>query len=233
METETFIAYANGSYYRHRLHAARSDRLLPKAPYALTSQAGQLHLIPVPNETTPLADNEIELVVYASGLNFRDVLNHLGLYPGDAGPLGGEAAGVIRRIGKAVTRFKVGDSVFGEVLGGFCTYTRTYEDLLAHLPSHLTYTQAAGLPVVFLTAYYALITCAHLKSGDKVLIHAATGGVGLAAIQLARHCGAIVYATASQPKQAYLRSLGIEHIYDSRRTDFGQQILADTHRCWC
>ena len=176
-----------------------------------------------------LAPHAVEVAVRATGLNFRDVLNALGLYPGDPGPLGGEVAGIVTRIGADVTKFKPGDHVYGECAGGFRSYAITNEFLLAKIPGHLTYNQAAGLPIVYLTSYYGLIELAKIKAGDKVLIHAGSGGVGLAAIQLAKHVGAEIYATASSSKQAYLKALGVVHVYDSRTTDFGKAILADTN----
>ena len=145
-----------------------------------------------------------------------------------SGPLGGEVAGIVTRVGSAVKNFISGDAVFGMSAGGFRSYAITNENLITKLPPGLSFAEAAGLSIVYLTAYEGLIQLAKAKRGDKVLIHAATGGVGLAAIQLAKHIGAEIYATTSKPKQAYLRSMGIQHIYDSRTTEFEKEILADT-----
>jgi acyl transferase domain-containing protein/surfactin synthase thioesterase subunit/NAD(P)-dependent dehydrogenase (short-subunit alcohol dehydrogenase family)/SAM-dependent methyltransferase/acyl carrier protein len=178
------------------------------------------------NVTLPGA-GEVQVEVRAAGLNFRDVLNALGMYPGDAGLLGGEVAGRIVAVGSEVSGFCVGEEVLGFVAGAFASRVNVPTALLAHKPLQISFTEAATIPIAFATVQMAFER-AGLRAGERVLIHAASGGVGLAAIQLARIIGAEIYATASAPKQAYLRSLGIEHIYDSRSTSFAEQILADS-----
>jgi amino acid adenylation domain-containing protein len=171
---------------------------------------------------------QVQVRVRAAGLNFRDVLNALGLYPGEAGPLGGEWAGEVLAVGPGVKAFAPGDGVFG--LGGGCFSSRTNvaAALAAPLPAGLGFAEAATVPVAFCTACYALERLAGLRRGQRVLIHAAAGGVGLAAVQLAVRAGAEVWATASEPKQAYLRSLGVRHVFNSRSTDFAGHIRAAT-----
>ena len=219
--------------YVHRLTTPNKlgELTLPDDAYALVKSnnntlEGLTLELQTPHE---LQDHTVEIAVCATGLNFRDILNALGLYPGDPGPLGGEVAGIVTRVGHGVKAFKPGDAVFGMSAGGFRSYALTHEMLITQLPPSLSFAEAAGLPIVYLTAYEALIQIAKIKRGDKVLIHAGTGGVGIAAIQLAKHIGAEIYATASESKQAYLRSIGIQHIYNSRTTAFGNAILADTH----
>lgn len=173
---------------------------------------------------------EVELRVIATGLNFRDVLKTLGMYPGPAGALGDECSGEIVAVGPGVHQFQVGDRVVGIVPGAFATFVTTRASLLVHLPETLSEEDAAGIPIPFLTADYALNHLAHLQPGQRVLIHAAAGGVGLAAVQLALLAGAEVYATAgSDRKRAFLHSLGIQHVFNSRTLDFADQILEVTN----
>ena len=229
---EPIQAFYNNKIYVHRLTtpAHMHEFTLPEGAYALIKSPDNLidNLTLSPQTEHKLAAHEVEISVCASGLNFRDVLNALGLYPGEPGPLGGEVAGIVRRVGKAVKSFKPGDAVFGLSASGFRSHAITYETLIIKLPKTLSFAQAAGLPIGYLTAFEGLIQLAKLKKGDKVLIHAATGSVGLSAVQLAKQVGAEIYATASSSKQTYLKELGIKHIYDSRSTDFGAQILKDT-----
>jgi NADPH:quinone reductase-like Zn-dependent oxidoreductase/NADP-dependent 3-hydroxy acid dehydrogenase YdfG len=167
--------------------------------------------------------------VRAAGLNFRDVLNVLGMYPGDPGPLGGECAGTIEAVGEGVSGLAVGQEVLALAPASFATFALTRAAFVAPKPSSMSFEEAATIPVVFLTAHYALNHLAKLKSGQRLLIHAASGGVGLAALQLAKRAGAEVFATAGSPaKRSYLESLGVHHVYSSRTLDFAAQIHEDT-----
>lgn len=197
------------------------------ARLAITQRGSLDNLNLAPDDCPQPSVGEVQVAVQAAGLNFRDVLNTLGAYPGDPGPLGGEVAGLVTAVGEGVTDFTVGDRVFGMALGCFATRCNAPASLLVGLPEQVDFAAAATVPVTFCTAQ-AAFNLLGLKRGDKILIHAAAGGVGLAAIQLAQAIGAEIYATASAPKQAYLRQLGVKHIYNSRTTDFGQQILKDT-----
>ena len=174
-----------------------------------------------------LGSGEVQLEIQAAGLNFRDVLDALGMYPGDIGPLGGEVAGVVRAVGAGVDEFTVSDEVVGFAWGAFGNCVNVPACLLAKRQARLRPVEAVTIPIAFTTVQIAF-ELADLKADDRVLIHAASGGVGLAAIQLARSVGAEVFATASEPKQAYLRSLGVKHIYNSRTREFAEQLLADT-----
>ncbi|BBY50062.1 putative polyketide synthase [Mycolicibacterium arabiense] len=169
----------------------------------------------------------VQVRVEAAGLNFRDVLNVLGLYPGDPGPIGGDFAGVVTQLGDGVTGLEVGQRVYGSMQGAFASRFNVPALFLAPIPDGVSAVEAATIPAAALTVRLSF-DWARLKPGDKVLIHAASGGVGLAAVQMAQQCGAEVFATASTFKRSTLSKLGVKYVYDSRTTDFADQILADT-----
>ena len=171
----------------------------------------------------------MEVEVQTTALNFRDVLNVLGMYPGDPGPLGLEFCGRIARVGDGVTDYKVGDHVMGLAWGSFATFVNTPADFIAPVPAGLSAVEAASIPNAFLTAHHCLVEVGGIQRGERILIHAATGGVGLAAVQIAMQAGAEIFATAgSEEKRDYLRSLGIRHVFSSRTLDFAREILART-----
>jgi NADPH:quinone reductase-like Zn-dependent oxidoreductase/acyl carrier protein len=174
----------------------------------------------------------VEIDVAAAGLNFSDVMKALGLYPGLPDgpiPLGIECAGRIARVGKGVSEFQPGDEVVAVTPFSFGTHALAESALVVRKPEHISFEQAATLPIAFLTAHYALNYLGRLAKGERVLIHSATGGVGLAAIQLAWEAGAEVFATAgTSEKRDFLRSLGIQHVMDSRSLDFADEVLEAT-----
>jgi NADPH:quinone reductase-like Zn-dependent oxidoreductase len=174
----------------------------------------------------PPAPGEVEVEVRTAGLNFRDVLNALGQYPGDAGLLGFESAGTVSATGEGVTGFKPGDPVI--VLGSpgcIASHVTVDSRLIVPKPAGMSFAEAVTVPTTFLTAYYALHVLGRIQAGDRVLIHAAAGGVGLAAVQLALRAGAEVFATVgSQEKREHLERLGVRHIMGSRTLDFGSEI---------
>jgi len=178
-----------------------------------------------PQYPRDIKDDEIAVEIISTGLNFRDVMNVLGVYPGEAGNLGGEGVGRIKRIGSSVTNVAVGDLII-ITLGNACLSSEviTFADMVVKKPDFLSINEATTIPVVYTTAYHGLNTLAGMKKGDKVLIHAGAGGVGIAAIYLALQAGAEIYATASAKKRDYLRSIGVHHVFDSRSLDFAQQI---------
>ncbi|TDH56817.1 SDR family NAD(P)-dependent oxidoreductase [Mycobacterium eburneum] len=178
-------------------------------------------------DVPPPDEGYVQVRVEAAGLNFRDVLNVLGLYPGDPGPVGGDFAGTVTQLGEGVTGLAVGQRVYGTMQGAFATRFNVPAQFLAPIPDGVSAVEAATIPAAALTVRLSF-DWAKLNPGDKVLIHAASGGVGLAAIQMAQRHGAEVYATASTFKRATLRKLGVKHVYDSRTTDFADQILEDT-----
>ncbi|MFE7132363.1 type I polyketide synthase [Streptomyces sp. NPDC057638] len=181
-----------------------------------------LALVPSPELLEPLAPGEVRVAVRAAGLNFRDVLNALDMYPGDPGAMGVEGAGVITEVGPGVDGLAAGDRVLGMFGKAFGPFTVADHRMVARMPDGWSFEEAASFPIVFLTAYYALVDLARLRRGESVLVHAAAGGVGMAAVQLARHLGAEVFGTASAGKHDSLRALGLadDHIASSRDLDF-------------
>ena len=175
---------------------------------------------------------EIEIEVHAAGLNFRDVLSALGNLPGHPngiGPIGMECAGRVVAVGSGVEMPRLGDEVIAIAFDCFGTHAIADARLAVPKPPQLEPAVAATLPIAFLTASYALEHLARMQAGDRVLIHAAAGGVGLAAVQLARRAGAIVFATAGSPrKHEHLHSLGVEHVLDSRSLSFAKEVMALT-----
>ncbi|MFF9625781.1 beta-ketoacyl synthase N-terminal-like domain-containing protein, partial [Streptomyces griseosporeus] len=216
--------------------ASADDALVPpaEAPAWRLAASGDgtldgLSLVPYEEALRPLAEGEVRLGIRAAGLNFRDVVVALGMVESPHG-LGWEAAGVVLETGPGVTRLAVGDRVMGLVPGSYGPVAVADARTLAPVPEGWTFAQAASVPAVFLTAYYALIELADLRAGESVLIHAATGGVGMAAVQLARHLGAEVFGTASHAKWPTLRAMGLDetHIASSRDLDFEEHVLDAT-----
>jgi D-arabinose 1-dehydrogenase-like Zn-dependent alcohol dehydrogenase len=137
----------------------------------------------------------------------------------------------VTAVGPGVTRFKPGDEVLGVAPYSLASHALTADYALVHKPSDVDFRQASTIPITFLTAYYALVRLGQLQKGERLLIHAGAGGVGLAAIQIAQHLGAEVFATAgSDEKRDYLRSLGVKHVFSSRTLDFADEIMEVTER---
>ncbi|MBD3007048.1 type I polyketide synthase [Streptomyces sp. 5-10] len=193
---------------------------------------GSLELTTTPRR--PPGPGEVELRVLAAGLNFRDVLTAMGLLPGDEDiryRLGFECAGEVSAVGPGVDHLRAGDRVVAaDVHGGaFGSFTVVPADRTAPLPAGLDPHTAAGLPIAFLTAWYALRHIGRVSAGERVLIHSATGGTGLAAIAVARLLGAEVLATAgSEEKRRFLRGMGIARVMDSRSLDFRDEVMEAT-----
>jgi acyl transferase domain-containing protein/acyl-CoA synthetase (AMP-forming)/AMP-acid ligase II/NADPH:quinone reductase-like Zn-dependent oxidoreductase/NAD(P)-dependent dehydrogenase (short-subunit alcohol dehydrogenase family)/acyl carrier protein len=172
---------------------------------------------------------EVEIRVHAAGLNFRDVMNAAGVYPGGPIPFGAECSGTISAVGSGVTDMKAGDDVIAVANGSFSAFTTADACAVVPKPSAFSFGQAATIPIAFLTAYYSLHHLAKLSRGERVLIHAAAGGVGLAAVQLAQYAGAEIFATAGSPeKRAYLKSMRVPHVLDSRSVNFADEIMKTT-----
>jgi polyene macrolide polyketide synthase len=191
------------------------------------SSLDDLALIPSPEAQAPLRPGQARVALRAAGLNFREVMLALGLYPGQIA-IGGEGAGVVIEVAGDVTAIAPGDRVMGFTPGSLGTLAVTAATTLVPIPSRWSFAEAASVPIVFATAYYGLVDLAGLAAGEKVLIHAGAGGVGRAAIQLARRLGAEVFATAHPGKWEALRSLGLDdaHIASSRDLDFGEKFAA-------
>lgn len=183
-----------------------------------------------------LAPDEVEIQVHASGLNFRDVMFALGLLTEEAiesgfagATLGLEFAGRISKVGADVTGYDVGDMVMGFGPSAFSDRVVTSEVAIAHIPQGLSTESAATIPAAFFTAYYALHYLARLGPGERVLIHGAAGGVGLAAIQIAQWIGADIFVTAGTPeKRELLRMMGLTNVLDSRSMEFADDVMALT-----
>ena len=184
-------------------------------------------------DRVPPGPGEIEVAVTSSSINFADVLVTFGRYPSFEGRLprlGTDFAGVVSAVGSDVTTHRVGDRVGGISPNGcWGTFVTCDADLAATLPPGLTEQQAAAVTTAHATAWYGLQELARIGRRDKVLIHSATGGVGQAAIAIARAAGAEIFATAgSEQRRQLLRDWGIEHVYDSRSIEFAEQIRTHT-----
>ncbi|MFJ1792952.1 SDR family NAD(P)-dependent oxidoreductase [Kitasatospora griseola] len=186
---------------------------------------------PAPAALAPLGRGEVRIAVRAAGLNFHDVIAALGLDPDpEHQGLGSEGAGTVVEVGPGVDDLVPGDRVMGIFAGAFGPTAVADRRTVARIPAGWSFARAASVPVVFLTAHYGLFDLGGLQSGESVLVHAAAGGVGMAAVQLARHAGARVFATASPAKWDVLRAGGLDdgHIASSRTTDFAETFLAAT-----
>ncbi|WP_345780621.1 SDR family NAD(P)-dependent oxidoreductase, partial [Streptomyces albipurpureus] len=188
-----------------------------------------LSLVAAPEAAEPLLPHQVRVAVRAAGLNFRDVLIALGMYPDEAS-MGIEGAGTVVEVGPGVESLAVGDRVMGLIPGSFGPVAVVDHRLVAPVPDGWTFEQAASVTTAFLTAMYALVDLAGLQAGEKVLVHSAAGGVGMAAVQLGRHLGAEVYGTASEGKWDALRTAGLDdqHIASSRTAEFERRFAAAT-----
>ncbi len=201
------------------------------------STNGSIDSLSLAHMTPPRpAPGQVLVRVRAAGLNFRDVMWTMGLLPpealegGYAGvSLGIECAGEVEAVGPGVEGFSPGDRVMAFGTNCFASHMATGAAAVARIPAHLSFEEAATIPTVFLTCWYALMEVAHLAAGERVLIHGAAGGVGLAAIQIAQQVGAEIFATAgNEEKREYLRGLGVAHVFDSRSLAFADQIREAT-----
>ncbi|MGW2162275.1 SDR family NAD(P)-dependent oxidoreductase [Nonomuraea sp. NPDC001699] len=208
--------------------------LLPPSgvPWRLGSRAkgslDALELVEFPQAAAPLAAGQVRIGVHATGVNFRDLLdglNALGWFQDKVGLMGGEAAGVVLEVGPEVEGLEPGDRVVGLVDGGFGPVVVAGSSVLVKIPEGMSFEEAATIPVVFLTVFYGLMDLADLRAGESLLVHAGTGGAGMAAIQLAQRLGVEVFATASPAKWDVLRLLGIpdDHIASSRDLEFEER----------
>ncbi|WP_311771479.1 non-ribosomal peptide synthetase/type I polyketide synthase [Actinophytocola algeriensis] len=194
-----------------------------------TLDAGNMALTSPPATPERLAGGQVRVAVRAVGLNFRDVMIGYGLYPDPEVDLGNEVAGVVVEVADDVEALKPGDRVMGMCYGVGPQAVRDHR-YFSTFPATWSFEQAAAIPAAFLTAYCSLRTLAAITAGQRVLVHAATGGVGMAAIQLARHWGAEVFATAGTPKWTTLWRLGFDedHVADSRTLEFRERFLDAT-----
>jgi amino acid adenylation domain-containing protein len=214
--------------------AAAEHLTAPRAPYRVEiPRPGLLDRIEIRSFTRRRPQSgEVEIEVAASGLNFLDVLHAMGTYPGQASQnvlVGHECAGRVVAVGPGVDTVTIGQEVVAVTAATLATHATADARLVFPRPRRLSIEQAAGIPLAYLTAQYALISIARLSAGERVLIHSASGGVGLAAIAVARRAGAEILATAgTEEKRAYLRALGIGVVLDSRTTAFAGQVMEAT-----
>ncbi|MFH9619516.1 SDR family NAD(P)-dependent oxidoreductase [Streptomyces pratensis] len=194
-----------------------------------------LGLVPCPRSEAPPAEGQVRIAVRATGVNFRDVLLSLGMvaiaesFTEDA--YGCEGAGVVAEIGPGVTDLAVGDHVMGLLSGSYGGPSAVADRrTVVRIPNGWTFAEAASVPTVFLTAYFALVDLAAVRPGESLLVHSAAGGVGMAAVQLARHWGVEVYATASRPKWPVVWETGVppERVASSRTMEFGDSFREAT-----
>ncbi|QES45035.1 beta-ketoacyl synthase [Streptomyces venezuelae] len=227
---EPQLATRAGVLYAPRLTPARvPEELVPplgSSAWRLgtsgTAILENLSVIDAPEALTPLAAGQVRVSVRAAGMNFRDVLIALGMYPDKGTFAGSEGAGYVTEVGPGVTHLGVGDRVMGLFEGAFAPVAVADARMVVPVPEGWSLQEAAAVPVVFLTAWYGLVDLGRLTAGETLLIHAGTGGVGMAATQIARHLGAEVYATASPAKHGVLDGMGIDagHRASSRDLDF-------------
>ncbi len=239
------MAFRSAGRYVHRLVQIRLEE-----PEPVAATSGLLYELEIgtPGNIESLRFREkqrrapgsgkIEIEVHAASLDYKDVLKVTKILPEEAlgntfygDSLGMEAAGVITRVGEGVEDYRAGDAIVASLPNAFSTYITVPVDAVFLMPKlgNLSYEEAVSVPRVFITAYYGLHRIARLQLGEKVLIYAATGGVGMAAIQVAQWIGAEIFATVDSPgKSDYLRSLGVEHVMDFRSLDFVDEIMAST-----
>jgi amino acid adenylation domain-containing protein len=239
------IAFRGNGRYVRRVHRVKSEELPPRkrnavqkdggiTPYRLQiDKPGILTHLSL-NETTrrePGAD-EIEVLVKAGGINFRDVMKALGIYPGQPVDLkwfGDDFSGTVIRVGSAVKDLKPGDDVVGMAPYCFRSHVTVHRSMVFRKPATMSFVEAATLPTVFLTSHYAINELARMEKGESILIHAGTGGVGQAAIQIAKHLGLTIFSTAGSPeKRRLLKEMGVHHVLDSRTLKFADDILEIT-----
>lgn len=237
-EGEREVALRGEARFLQRLSRgvpSREQAVDPAIPLRLESRErgilDSLRFTPFAPQTP--GKGEVLIKVKAAGMNFRDVLKALGLYPAeteDARIFGDEVGGEIVAVGEGVTHVAPGDHVFGLAVFGLSTHTLARGADVVRMPKHLTFEEAATIPVVFMTSWYALKTVARIKAGETILVHAGAGGVGMAAIQIAHHLGASVIASAgSATKRGLLKTLGVKHVIDSRRGDFAETVMELTN----
>ena len=239
---EEEVALRNGERFVRRLRRMTLAQVAEVAPAVEAGPDEKWHaemvtgsldsIVLKRNQSRELGPQQVEVAVRAASVNFRDIVLGMGAVAEDGidnSLLGSDFAGTVTRCGDAVGHLRPGDEVFGITQGAFASYAVMHSALAVPRPARITAEQASTIPIAFLTPYYGLRHLARLSKGESVLIHAASGGVGHAAIQIARACGARIFATAGSPaKRSYLESLGIADVMDSRALTFAAEILDRT-----
>ena len=176
----------------------------------------------------PVGPGEVRIAVKAAGVNFADTMARVGLYPDAPKPpcvLGYEVAGEVESVGAGVDELSVGDRVIaGSRFGGQASMVTVPADQAFPLPAEWSFEQGAAFPVNYTTAFVALVMMGGIRKGDRVLIHAAAGGVGISATQIARSRETEIFGTASASKHDAIRAQGVDHPIDYRTQDFEQEI---------
>jgi NADPH:quinone reductase-like Zn-dependent oxidoreductase len=227
---EPEVAIRGGERFVPRLHRTRGIARREGPLQLSIGEPGVLeNLELVPATRRAPGPNEVEIRVAATGLNFRDVMNALGMLPGPRIPLGLECVGTVVGCGSDVQDFRSGDVVVAMTPGSFSSFVTVPADFVAHKPASLSIDGAATVAGAFATAAYGLERLAQIRRGERILIHAAAGGVGMAAVQLAQRAGLEIFATAGRAdKRDALVALGVRHVFDSRSLQFAQDISART-----
>ncbi|NEP77742.1 MAG: acyltransferase domain-containing protein [Okeania sp. SIO3B3] len=225
----------------HQQLEAKEGLTIPSQPYKLgileKGSLDSLTLEPIKRDSP--AAGEVEIQVMATGLNFLDLVATLGLVPDEVDGVsqqhlremdrfGAECAGYVVAVGEGVKGLEIGDEVIAMAQGSFSQYVTVNASYVVPKPENITFAEAASIPANFLTAYYALHHTAKITKGDRILIHAAAGGTGMAALQIAQKAGAEVFATASPPKWDTLRQMGVKYIMNSRTVEFADQVMEFT-----
>lgn len=225
---ESRIGLRGGRRFVQRVKPTKPVKI--QSNWALAHSEGGLDSLRlVQREPRTPGEGEVEIQVVAAGLNFRDVLCVSGGYPSAPGSLGGECSGTVSAVGPGVTGLAIGDRVVAAAEGSLADRVMAKALLTAVKPTNLSWETTAGIPIAWMTAVFALEEIAQLSSGKTILIHAATGGVGLAATEIARATGAHILATAgSEEKRTFLRQRGINAVFDSRSDCFRDGVLAAT-----
>lgn len=248
-EVESFLEELSATRREDRIAVRGRDRLVPRLRPAIVRPRQERRRVPPGGHSyrldidktgildgfvlrsdppRPPGPGEVQIQISAVGLNFRDVLVALGLVPPVAEGsrrFGLECAGTVVARGEGVEGLAVGDAVVATAPGSFGAVVTAPASLVVRKPAHLSFEEAATIPIAFLTSYYALCHLGRLRRGERVLIHAAAGGVGQAAVQLARRAGAGIFATAGTPeKRAFLLEQGVHHVMDSRSLDFAAEV---------
>ncbi|WP_255305791.1 type I polyketide synthase [Streptomyces sp. Wb2n-11] len=233
-DSEAEIVLTRGGRFVPRFTTAASPLRRRSDGYRLSLRdPGMSHrLVWEPQAVPSPGAGEVLVAVRAAALNYRDVMLATGLIPDDQPvpgrqetSLGLEGAGEVVAVGAGVNGLVPGDRVFGTGVGWFSSHVTLRTEQLGRIPQGMSFTEAATLPAVFLTVQYGLENLARLRAGERVLVHGAAGGVGLAALQYARSVGAEVIATAGTPgKRDLLRMLGVRHVLNSRDLGFAEDV---------
>ncbi|MEM6279898.1 MAG: SDR family NAD(P)-dependent oxidoreductase, partial [Verrucomicrobiota bacterium] len=243
--SEHEVAFRGNGRYVRRVHRVKSEDFPPRTRNAVQEDGSVLPYrlqIDKPGILTNLSLNEtsrrepdpdeIEVQIKAGGINFRDVMKALGIYPGNPVDLkwfGDDFSGTVVKVGSNVKDLSIGDNVVGMAPYCFRSYVTVHRDMVFRKPDTMSHVEAATLPTVFLTSHYAINELARMEKGESILIHAGTGGVGQAAIQIAKHLGLTIFSTAGTPeKRQLLHDMGVDHVLDSRTLEFADEIMRIT-----